>query len=322
MRLAWLHAQLTTSNRPLIVGPFRSEVGFECLYWVPWLAQLRHQWKLPRERVIALSRGGAGIWYDAAQAVDLYNYVPADRLRKAQLVDSASQRSIKQWAVTPWERALLPVIAQDLGLRRYHWLHPSLMYRTLAPWWDGQQGLSWISQRLRFAPLPVPHPPLELPLPSRYVAVRFYARYTWPMRDELKVWVANLVDQIASHIPVVVLRSPFHVDDHQDFPVAGPNILDLAPYVTVQTSLAVQSAVLAKADAFVGTYGGTLQLAVRLGRPAIGFYEKFQGTAPAHKTLTEAIAMQQDTPLAILTPKGASFIGQIMGAAEPTALPR
>ena len=47
---------------------------------------------------------------------------------------------------------------------------------------------------------------------------------------------------------------------------------------------------LSKARAFVGTYGGTMQLAVRLGLPSAGFYEKFKKTAYAHKLLNYGAA--------------------------------
>ena len=43
-------------------GPWLSEVGYEALYWVPfvrWFAELRHR----SERIVALSRGGVAAWY-------------------------------------------------------------------------------------------------------------------------------------------------------------------------------------------------------------------------------------------------------------------
>ena len=45
--------------RPVVVGPWLMEIGFELLYWIPYLrAQLRRL-GIPKERVIAISRGGA-----------------------------------------------------------------------------------------------------------------------------------------------------------------------------------------------------------------------------------------------------------------------
>jgi hypothetical protein len=301
------------TRRPILIGPWRSELGFESLYWLPWLTAWRQKYGIKKERLIAISRGGAGIWYDAAKTVDLYDYVPVEKVRQAMLRDAKAVGSVKQLTVTSWERKLLPLIAEDLGVRRAHVLHPSVMYRQLTPWWHGRMGLAAMLPSLAFAPIPVPVPPLSLALPEKFVAVRFYARHTWPLTEELRTWVSNVVDGLAKHLPVVVLESGLHADDHLDFPISGPNIVSLAPHVTLQNNLAVQSAVLAKAHAFVGTYGGVMQLAVRLKKPAVGFYAKFEGTAEAHKHLTEWLAVQQGTPVFIGRPDDARIVKEVLG---------
>lgn len=309
--LQW--SRWTTSGKPIIIGPWRSELGFESLYWLPWLTAWRLKYKIQRERLVALSRGGAGIWYDTPKAVDLYDYVPVDKIRQAMLRDAQQTGSVKQQCMTEWERKLLPLIAEDLGLRRYHVLHPSAMYQALTPWWEGQMGMTPALKQLAFAPIPVPPCPMSLPLPEKFVAVRFYARHTWPLSEEIRPWTANLVDNLAKHVPVVLLESGVHADDHLDFPLKGDNIISLAPHVTLQNNLAVQSAVLSKAQAFVGTYGGLMQLAVRMRKPSVGFYDHFSGTAYGHKQLTEWLGVQQKTPVFIGRPDDARFVKEVMG---------
>lgn len=304
---------VASTTQPILVGPWRSELGFECLYWLPWLAAWRAKYKIAKDRLIAISRGGAGVWYDAAQAVELYDYAPLAKVRQALLRDQAKTASVKQNAITEWEQRLLPVLAHDLGLRRYHVLHPSVMYQALASWFDGQMGSREIGRALRYEPLPVPSPPLTLALPERFVAVGFYARHTWPLSEELKTWAADLVDGMAKRCPVVLIDNGLYADDHIPFPFAGQNVLSLKDYVTPQNNLAVQSAVLAKATAFVGTYGGTMQLAVRLRKPAMGFYQKFEGTCYAHKQLTEWLGVQQGVPTFIGRPDDARFVFEVMG---------
>ena len=308
----WRLRRLVAGSRPIVVGPWRSELGFETLYWLPWLAALRERYALAKDRLIVISRGGAGVWYDAGASVDLYDYVPLDKVRKAMLADSQATGSIKQQAMTGWEEKLLPLLMHDLGIRRYGVVHPSLMYRQLTPWWQGRIGQEELLRALRFTPIPVPPPPLSLPLPERYVAVRFYHRHTWAMNEEARGWVSTLVDAMARRLPVVLLETGFHADDHADFPIQGENILSIKDHVTAQNNLAVQSAVLAKAQAFVGTYGGTMQLAVRLRRPSVGFYQQFTGTAYAHKLLTEWLAVQEGTPCFIGRPDDARMVMDVM----------
>lgn len=312
-RKLWFR-HLAASKLPILIGPWRSELGFEASYWLPWLTQWRMAYDIPKERLVAISRGGAAHWYDAAQTVELYDYAPVERIRKAMLSDVKDEKSVKQNRITPWEAKLIPVIAHDLGLRRYHLLHPSLMYNALSPFWKGEMGQLPALKQLTFAPIPTPHLPLQLALPERFVALKFYARHTFPLNEEQITYVLKLVDYLTQHIPVVLLNSGLPMDDHIDFPIEpGPNVISLKDYMTPQNNLAIQSAVLQKAVGFVGTYGGTMQLAVRMRKPAVGLFNKFEGTLYAHKSLTEWLAMQQETPCFIGRAKDAQYVREVMG---------
>ena len=307
----WLRA-MAVSSRPILIGPWRSEVGFEALYWLPWLEGWRARYRISKDRLVAVTRGGAGVWYDAKLTADLYDYVPIEKIRKAMLADAQRTGSVKQYEMAIWERKLLPLIAEDLGVSRYHVLHPSRMYHDLTPFWQGTLGALDAVSHLRFTPPLVPTPPLSLALPEKYVAVRFYARATWPYQEATAAWVVALVEQLAKTTTVVLLHTGLSLDDHWDFPVAGPNIMSLEGHCTAQNNLAVQSAVLAKSIGFVGTYGGTMQLAVRLGKPAIGFFQTLQGTCYAHKQLTEWLAVQQQTPCFIVRPQDGTYLEEVM----------
>ncbi|MGZ8999084.1 MAG: hypothetical protein ACXW2T_09540, partial [Allosphingosinicella sp.] len=50
-------------QRPVVVGPWLMEIGFELLYWIPYVRFHLAKLGIPKERVIAISRGGAGAWY-------------------------------------------------------------------------------------------------------------------------------------------------------------------------------------------------------------------------------------------------------------------
>jgi hypothetical protein len=305
---------IAATKRPIVVGPWRTELGFEALYWLPWLTKWREQYGIAKERLIAVSRGGAACWYDAAKEVDLYAYAPVETVRRQMLLDAQRQQSVKQTTISQWERDLLRVMLNDLGIRKAHILHPSLMYTGLKGFFDGETGPNAALQQLAFAPIPTPHPPLALPLPEKFVAVSFYARHTWPLNEETKTWVQTEIDNLSKHIPIVLLESGLHTDEHIPFPIQGANILSLAGHVTPQNNLAVQSAVLNKAAAFVGTYGGTMQLAVRLKKPSAGFYTKFEGTCYAHKTLTEWLAIQQQVPCVIGRIDDGRFMREVVQA--------
>lgn len=318
---AWSH-YVARTQRPILVGPWREEIGSEVLYWLPFLAQWCHTYHIAPDRLMAISRGGAAAWYPAgATRVELYDYWPPEALRLESLRASAATGSIKQTAETALERTLYPTIAARLGLRRYHVLHPQALYAAIRGWADNTRSLADLMAHLRFAPLPAPPAlPLSVALPERFACVRFYQRPTWMLSDEVRDYCGQLVGTLATQIPVVVIGSRQHHDEHLDLAFHGAGVTDLIDAFPARDNLALQSAVLAKSQCFVGTYGGTMQLAVRLGIPSCGFYQAFRGTAYGHKILTDWLAMQQHTPIWIGTPAQAELVRTVVSV--PLELPQ
>ena len=171
-------------------------------------------------------------------------------------------------------------------------------------------GIADLVNRLRYGPMPVSLPPPSLNLPEKYLAIKFYTRPTWPDSLDLKHWIEDLVGRIQPKLPVVSLATGLSADDHVDVEING--VPSLVGHVTPQNNLAVQSAVIAKAQAFLGTYGGTMQLAVKLGIPSAGFYNQFKDTAYGHKMLTEYLGTNGQRPAYVGRPADASFIAQLM----------
>ena len=50
-------ASIAHGSSPIIVGPWISEVGYEVLYWAPFLRWFVDRWRVSPSRIIALSRG-------------------------------------------------------------------------------------------------------------------------------------------------------------------------------------------------------------------------------------------------------------------------
>ena len=304
---------LAKSKRPILLGPWTSEMGFEVLYWLPFIQRWQHRYGIQKERLIAVTRGGAGVWYDVGHTVELFDYIPPKDLRLSALAAQKEKASIKQMGMTKWEIKLMALIAERMGLRRYHVLHPSAMYRALDPWWTTQtMGMADMMTHLRIGPIPTPPVPVGMALPEQFVCVRWYQRSTWPLNDGLLEWTQAMVRQIAQTMPVVILRSSQYVDDHVDFPTpAGENITTIhaEPW---RENLAVQSAILKRASAYIGTWGGMAQLAVRLGIPTAAFFDKWAGCSYSHRMLTEWLAMQQGIPCFVGRPHDAEFVRTVL----------
>jgi hypothetical protein len=290
--------RLKHSKAPILVGPFLGEVGLETLYWEPFVSQVRHELGIPAERMIPLTRSAAHVWYGCPKALEIYGMRDVRDVRIENRLRVARSGMLKQMTVTPFDRQIYRDAAQTLGLTDYLTLHPAWMYQTLQPFWMGERGLSWVEPRIKLAPLPRPELPMDLP--EKYVAVAFYARSTWEASAMTASFARETIALIAKSIPVVLLSTSLHMDDHLDYiPKPLPehvSVLADTFACTPQNSLAAIAAVMGKATAFVGTYGGLSHMALRYGVPSVNLYTKWQGIMLAHKTLSEALALQIGVP--------------------------
>ena len=297
---------LSLSNRPILCGPFRSEIGFEVLYWIPWLHKFMLDYRIPKDRMIAIGRGGSAAWYGFNGQADLYEHVPVETVRQWSLQASQQTGSIKQHRREGWERHVCGLTAHALGLPNYHVLSPSWMYRLLGPFWEGKTSQRWLNDRV--APLKQMTAPALDPgirLPKDFIAMRWYVRPTWPYKDDLILWTRQFMEKIAKQTPIVLIES-FHADDHADINVGKiENVYRLSELaeMTPLNNLAVQSSVIAKAKAYVGTYGGMSQLAMRFGVPTLALYQNFGQTAPEHLSLTQHLSLRTGVPFIACTPK-------------------
>ena len=314
--------RLSLSQSPILVGPWRSEVGFEILYWIPFLHQFAKDYKIAPERLIAIGRGGSAQWYGFAGQADLYEFVPVDVARTWSIMASQQTGSIKQHQREPWERHVCGLAANSLGLTQYHALSPSWMYRLLEPFWQGKKPQKWLNARaLQAVKMPAPKiaPELQGKLPQDYIAMRWYARPTWPYTEPLVLWMLKFTESLAKKSPVVMIDS-FHADDHADINLGAiPNVYRLSELTKVakivegkeeivqtmkaENNLAIQSSVIAKAKAYVGTYGGLSQGAMRWGVPTLALYNEFGQTATEHLQLTQHLSLRTGVPFIACQPK-------------------
>ena len=272
------------------------------MYWLPWLAAVRAQLKIAPERLLPITRGGAGAWYQTPTAIELYAMREPKEVRIENRRQTLATAMQKQMTMTEWDRAVLRDAAETMGLSRYLTLHPAWMYQACAPFWNGQRGLEWLLQRCQFQqPMPAPELPQGVTLPANVVALGFYQRATFPPNEITAAVARTTMEQLAKVHDVVLLSSGSHLDDHVSYaPKKRPSnvvtLKELYPILNPHDNLTVQSAVIAQAIGFVGTYGGLSQLALRLGKPSVSFYLDWGGTAYPHKHLADFLSLATGTP--------------------------
>jgi hypothetical protein len=298
-----LIATLNADRNPILLGPWRSEVGFECMYWLPFLQFLASKVMKFDQRAAIVTRGGLAPLYKhvAAQGFDLYALRSVTDVRRENLYDAQVKqggKTIKQLQITDWDEAVLEDAARELKLGAvYHTIHPAWMYWALEPFWAEQAGMGYLASMTDYRLLPKPELAQAPQLPAKFVAVKCYHRPTFPYPDPVVAeWTRETVAIIAAQTPVVLLNSSADHDDHMDVPMSGPNIFTLTEGLAPEVNLLVQAAVLAKATAFVGTYGGVAQLALRMGIPSVSAWLEFGGTCYAHLSLSQWLAKVTKVP--------------------------
>lgn len=280
------------------MGPWHGELGFEALYWLPWLKHWRDTDQIAADRLVPITRGGMSLLYDAPKALELYDMRDPRDVRVENWLTFRQTGWMKQAQIRAFDREVLRDAAKTLGLgRTYHVLHPAWLYQTLQPFFAGERGIAWLQQRSDYRPIPAPV--LDgVNLPPQFTAVRFYFRPTFPPTPQTIAFAKATITHIAQQMPVMVLTSGQSLDDHIDYlPTDRTNVTVLAEALPMKPAqnLAVQAAVLGKAAGFVGTYGGFAQLALRLGKPVLSVYDQWQATSMAHLHLSHAVALQQGT---------------------------
>jgi hypothetical protein len=249
------------ADSPLVVGPWLGEVGYELLYWVPFV-----RWALSTRRVnarpiIIVSRGGVASWYGSLgqdRYIDAFSLFAPDAL--AAMVKGHKKKPSIKFGDRAGDAVFDRVVAlHDLtGVSR---LLPLWMHQVYRPFWHEWVDVDGLVQRARWGRVDPPPLPAGVDLaPRTYVAVRFYFSRSFPQTEENVRFAGALTETLARHVPVVLLSHPFASDDHHDFDASGTSVRSVADVMTPETNLEVQTAVIGGALAFAGTYGGLSML--------------------------------------------------------------
>ena len=286
------------STRPIVVGPWRSEVGFEVLYHLPYLGWLLKG--IAQKRVYVITRGGAGIWYPVNQAkvLDLYKIRPLEEVRRQTNLDIVRHQMMKHTRISAWDRDVIKQACGIWGIEHPILVHPSETYRRFGDWFASKATAVDTLSRMHFAPIKKPeHPPEGLP--KKYYVSHFYSRATLKASPEVRRFISDTLVGLSERAPVIQLLSPHHVDDHIDIPIKHDKVLVATKdgqHPSPAETLSHNSALIAGSAGFVGTYGGMAQVALRYGIPSLSFYETLEGTSPQHLVLSQMIGYSTNTP--------------------------
>ena len=253
----------------VVLGPWWGGADQELLYWTPFLSWWRRRYRLDKERIVAVSSGQAGAWYEGVggRYIDLSELYDPDSLAE---LEQARRQELeirgKRFGGTDADRQVLKRLNRRLGFRGVSAVPPWAMAVMLDRYWSGKAGPAVLAGLTRSQPLKV-KPKLARKLfpglPERYVALGLAG-----LGPDRGAALERLAHRLARDSAVVVLAEP---EDHAFAEaLAGGEgriqVIGLEP----RTGKAAASAVLAGARGFIGPQGWMAYAAGALGRPAVG----------------------------------------------------
>jgi hypothetical protein len=168
------------------------------------------------------------------------------------------------------------------------------MYRLFNPYWWGHLDEQWVHRHTRYRRLRADPPPPSVVPSTPYTAVKFYFNDCFPPSEHNRSFVRGLLRRLAERGPVISLTTGLNLDDHGGCEVQALGVRTLPHAVDPRHNLALQSAVVAGAEAFVGTYGGFSYLAPFHGVPAVAFYGSAEGFSQRHLVLARSVFARLD----------------------------
>jgi hypothetical protein len=293
-------ARIAATGGPIFVGPWLSEVGYEILYWVPFLRWALIEAGIAPDRVTVISRGSVKSWYRglAANYIDIFDRLTPDEFRvlnEARWDETGVQ---KHMTFSAFDRLIL----EKLGVpAEAVVLHPAVMYNLLDEYWTGTAGFSRFTDHVVLKRMKPPEHKVLLRLPENFTAVKFYSRPSLPLNDENLAFVERYTLDLAERGPVVFMNTNMAVDDHRDFvPPKHPNIVRIQSQLKPETNLLVQSAIVGRAREVHCTYGGFAYLPLCYGVPAIGVFSHDRHFMKIHGRAAYLLASKTKTPLSVV----------------------
>lgn len=278
-------SRVAAGGRPVVIGPWLSEVGFEVLYWIPFLQWAVREHGIAADRIMIISRGGAEAWYRhlGGKYVDILDhFTPAEFMDLNQRRISASGHQ-KHMELGESDRLILDRICAAENMRGYDVIHPALMYQLLLPLWQRRAPPALALSHAVYLPMVAPHLKADsFGLPESYTAAKFYFSDAFPNTSANVEKVRRVLRAYLSDGPVVLLTSGVRIDDHSDLLQGLPDGITVISPDEPSRNLSVQTAVLAGAKRFVGTYGGFSYLAPLLGIPSLCVYSDPGRLVPVH----------------------------------------
>lgn len=273
---------LARGTGPIVAGPWLAEVGYEVLYWIPFLRWVADACGLPRDRLVVVSRGGLDALYAelAGTYIDIFDLMPPDVWAARNAARQAAHEGGGQkqsGAASALDDEILALVRARMGIPPAGVCHPSLLFRLFRHVWHGNLAADVFWTHTRYARTTLAGDPTlpALPdVPADFIAAKLYTGPALSAAPTTRAAVRALVEQAARVAPVVLLDTELGLDEHRDHDLLDvPGVKSVGRFMTPRDNLGIQLALIARSRYFLGTCGGLAWLAPFLGVPTVAVYD-------------------------------------------------
>lgn len=284
--------KLLQDNKPVIAGPYISDIGIEILYWIPFLRWLIKNYNLSKNRLITISRCGTDIWYNELNGkhIDI-----CDFLEEKEFFFMINQRivnGIKQFTITEIEKDILNKITEKIKVDDYYLVHPSLMFNVFLPIWKQKLPADFIKNYTIYKHFPFLKEQFQIDrVPKDYIAVNFSFCPQFPNNSQNRFFLENLLAELCKEYKIINLNTGIQIDRHIDFDFESDKIINIKNLVNYKNLLKVQTDIISNARLFIGTHSGISFLAPLIGVKTLNIYSEMNaGTFPVHFNILNTIS--------------------------------
>jgi len=262
--------EIQSGTAPVFVGPWNDSTENELLYWIPFVRWASAAYGIPPERLIVIANGSPVGWYSsiAQRSIDVRSLFSATELDYwMRRTVPQRQQDYKQAVMSPFDAEIVERAARAFELSEYDVLHPSMLFRVRSRL-QKDRALERMQDVLRHERFEISKNNGLHGLPPSYVAMSVAFTEALPDTDENRQFLATLIDQVSANADVVLVDSP----PPAEIAIPRSDRVHRLEIIYPNVDTAIQTQVVARARAFIGSHGGLAVAAAFCGTPAVTYH--------------------------------------------------
>ena len=270
------YVNISSSPDLIICGPWLSEIGFELLYWIPFLNKKLQGYENIKKVII--SRGGVTDWYKHLSKVEYIelNSTKYDENLKSYKNLKLKERSQKQTYITSFEKKIIENSIKDMNInnKKIHIIHPSEFFNLFRPYFLDQ---SKINEFINFL-YPKSYESIDKfknylnsdLIKEGFISMKIYSSSnflnTLPYTNiQTFNFINQIIEDLLDKYNLILLNFDSN-DDHEQIKIDLSKfknkkykiyfINNIFKNINYENNIDIQNFIISNSKFFIGTYGG------------------------------------------------------------------